>query len=230
MTITGLIDFLCRSSTVRRAQPQPGMPSPGPDAATAARTIANFVLIALFVELAFDSAQHFVYAATLSSSGMLIVNGLILGLFLCRREARTETTSPALWLLGYGGTMLPLLMRPSLPPGRGMTGAIVELAGLAMLTAALLSLRRSFAIVPANHGVREGGLYRFVRHPVYLAELTLLLGVLIANPTPRNTLLWLIECGLQFARALAEERHLAADPRYLAYCGRVRYRFIPALL
>jgi protein-S-isoprenylcysteine O-methyltransferase Ste14 len=228
MGITRLIDFLCRSRTGRRAQP--GTPLPSPDTATALRTIANFILIALFVQLAFDSVQHFMDAATLSSSGMLVVNGLILGLFLSRREAKTETTSAALWLLGYAGTMLPLLMRPSEPPGRGLAGTIVELAGLAMLTAALLSLRRSFAIVPANHGVREGGFYRLVRHPVYISELTLLLGVLIANPTRRNALLWLIECGLQFARAVAEERLLAADPRYLAYCGRVRYRFIPAIL
>jgi len=228
MAITGLIDFLCRSSTGRR--PQPDNPAPAPDVATALRTIANFLLIALFAQLAFDSVQHFMYAVTLSSSGMLIVNGLILGLFLSRREAKTETASPALWLLGYAGTMLPLLMRPSAPPGRGLAGAIVELAGLAMLAAALLSLRRSFAIVPANHGLREGGFYRLVRHPVYLSELTLLLGVLIANPTPRNGLLWLIECGLQFSRALAEERHLAADPSYLAYCARVRCRFIPVLL
>jgi protein-S-isoprenylcysteine O-methyltransferase Ste14 len=161
---------------------------------------------------------------------MLIVNGLILGLFLGRRHAKTETTSPALWLLAYAGTMLTLLMRPSMPPGRSMVGAVVELAGLAMLAAALLSLRRSFAIVPANHGVREGGFYRLVLHPVYLSEMTLLLGVLIANPTSRNTTIWLIECGLQFVRALSEERHLAADPAYLAYCARVRYRFIPALL
>lgn len=228
MAINELIRFLCRSNTARHAQP--GASAQSPDIATALRTIANFVLIALFVDLAFDSAEHFMYAATLSSSGMLIVSGLILGLFLGRREAKTETTSVALWLLGYVGTMLPLLMRPSIPPGRSMAGAIVGLAGMALLAAALLSLRRSFAIVPANHGVREGGLYRLVRHPVYLAEMTLLLGVLIANPTPRNTLLWLIECGLQFARALAEERHLAADPRYLEYCQRVRYRFIPVIL
>lgn len=228
MAITGLIDFLCRSSTVRR--PQSDTPSPGPDAATAVRTIANFVLIALFVELAVDSVEHFAYAATLSSTGMLVVNGLILGLFLCRREAKTETTSPALWLLAYTGTMLTLLMRPSMPPGRSVVGATIELAGLAMLTVALLSLRRSFAIVPANHGVRAGGFYRLVRHPVYLSEMTLLLGVIIANPTPRNITIWLVEWGLQIARALAEERHLAADPSYLAYCRRVRYRFIPAVL
>src|SRR6185312_1582555 len=132
MSISLLIDFLCRSGTTRRAQS--GAHSPSPDTATALRTIANFLLIALFVQLAFDSIQHFMYAATLSSSGMLAVNGLILGLFLCRREAKSETTSAALWLLGYTGTMLPLLMRPSEPPGRGMAGAIVELAGLAMLT------------------------------------------------------------------------------------------------
>lgn len=228
MAITGLIDFLCRSGTTRRSQP--GTPSLPPDTVTALRTIGNFLLIALFMQLTFDSGEHFVYAATLNSSGVLVVNGLILGLFLGRRYAKTETTSSTLWLLGYAGTMLPLLMRPSAPSGRGMAGALVELTGLAMLTVALLSLRRSFAIVPANHGVRDGGFYRLVRHPVYLSELTLLLGVLIANPTPRNTLLWLIECGLQFARALAEERHLAADPCYHAYCERVRWRFIPVIL
>jgi protein-S-isoprenylcysteine O-methyltransferase Ste14 len=228
MTITPLIRLLCRSNA-RQGQ-QLDAPAPPPDLATAARTIANFILIALFVQLAIDSLEHFAYAVTLSSSGMLIVNGLILGLFLGRREAKTETTSPALWLLAYAGTMLTLLMRPSMPPGRSIAGATVELAGLAMLAVALLSLRRSFAIVPANHGVREGGFYRLVRHPVYLSEMTLLLGVLIANPTRRNTTIWLIEWGLQFARALAEERHLAADPSYLAYCRRVRYRFIPVIL
>lgn len=228
MAIARLVNFLCRSSTARPTQPS--APLSSPDAATALRAIANFLLLALFVQLAFDSVQHFMDAATLSSSGMLVVNGLILGLFLSRCEAKTETTSAALWVLGYAGTMLPLLMRPSQPPGRGMAGAVVELAGLVMLTMALLSLQRSFAIVPANHGVRAGGFYRFVRHPVYLSELTLLLGVLIANPTPRNAAIWLIECGLQFARAVAEERHLAADPCYLAYCERVRYRFIPAIV
>ncbi|MDE2052970.1 MAG: hypothetical protein KGJ72_18345, partial [Gammaproteobacteria bacterium] len=73
MGISGLIDFLCRSSAGR---PQPGTASPSPDAATALRTIANFILIALFVQLAFDSVEHFIYAATLSSTGMLLVNGL----------------------------------------------------------------------------------------------------------------------------------------------------------
>lgn len=228
MTIAPFVYFLCRSYPGRGQQPDGRLPPP--DLATALRAIANFILIALFVELAIDAVEHFADGVTPSSSGILIVNGLILGLFLGRREAKTETTSPVLWLLAYAGTMLTLLMRPSVPPGRSMVGAAVELAGLAMLSLALLSLRRSFAVVPANHGVREGGFYRLVRHPVYLSEMTLLLGVVITDPTFRNTTIWLVECGLQFARALAEERHLAADPSYLAYCRRVRYRFIPVIL
>ena len=202
-----------------------------PDFAAALRTIANFLVIALFAQFVFDSGQDFLYKATLNTGGMLMVNGLYFGLFISRREAKTETTSPALWALGYAGMIVPLQMRASPPhPGGAVAGALIELAGLAMLIAALLSLRRSFAVVPANRGVRDGGFYRLVRHPVYLSELTLLLGVLIANPTPRNTVLWLAECGLQIARALAEERHLLADPCYRAYCRRVRYRLIPAIL
>lgn len=97
MTIAPLVRFLCRSNAARGQQP--GAPAPPPGLATALRAIANFILIALFVQLAVDAVEHFADGMTLSSSGMLIVNGLLLGLFLSRREAKTETTSAALWLL-----------------------------------------------------------------------------------------------------------------------------------
>lgn len=230
MAIGGLIDALNRHSAKWPAQPPADTRSRSAEAAAALRTIANVLVIALLAELAFRNTERFLSAPTPNTAAMVIINGLFLGLFLWRRDAKTETTSPGLWLLGYAGTMLPLMMRASRHPGQGMAGFIVEFAGLAMLIIALLSLRRSFAVVPANRGVRDDGFYRLVRHPVYLSELTLLLGVVIANPTPWNTLLWLAECGLQFARAVAEERHLAADMRYRAYCERVRYRLIPSIL
>ena len=65
------------------------------------------------------------------------------------------------------------------------------------MIAALLSLQRSFGIVPANRGIREGGLYRIVRHPLYAAELLVFLGVVLVTPTPWNILIWTIECGVQ---------------------------------
>jgi protein-S-isoprenylcysteine O-methyltransferase Ste14 len=65
---------------------------------------------------------------------------------------------------------------------------------------------------------------------MYVSELTILLGLVVANFTTANVIIWTCECGLQFARALAEENFLAADPKYRAYRERVRYRLLPGLL
>jgi protein-S-isoprenylcysteine O-methyltransferase Ste14 len=99
-----------------------------------------------------------------------------------------------------------------------------------MVAAGLLSLRRSFAVVPGNRGVRDGGLYRIVRHPIYISELMAVLGAVLVYPTIRNVLLWITLCGVQFARARAEEEFLSSDPVYRAYRARVRYRLIPGVL
>ena len=90
----------------------------------------------------------------------------------------------------------------------------------------MLSLRRSFGIVPAHRGIRTGGLYNVVRHPLYASELVWFLGFAIDNPSGWNIGLWLCDCVLQFSRACAEERFLSVDPIYSQYRTRVRYRLI----
>ena len=191
---------------------------------------ANILVLALFVLLAISSYRSFTSSGTLKSFGLLAVNALFVALFLARRPAKSESTSPWLWVLSIAGTTAPLLMRASGGDGFTAAGSFLQGAGLGMLAVALLSLRRSFAVVPANRGVRDGGLYRVVRHPVYISELVVCLGIVLSNPTLVNALIWLCECGVQFARACAEERLLGADPAYRAYRHQVRYRLIPGVL
>ncbi len=190
----------------------------------------NLCVLALFALLAVSSYRHFALSGNIRSFGVLVVNALFLGLFVARSPARSESTSPGAWLLGVAGTALPLLMRPGEVTSLTRAGEVLQIAGLIALAAALLSLRRSFAIVAANRGVRIGGLYRLVRHPLYVSELIVFLGVVLASPSIGNIVVWLCECGLQFARACVEERFLAADPAYVAYRERVRYRLIPGLV
>ena len=191
------------------------------------QTAMNVVIVALFTLLVMGSLHAYHASGSLQSFGVLAVNALFLALFLTRRPARAETTSAPLWLLGFAGSALPLLMRPAPAANQASLGVVVELCGLLMLAAALLSLRRSFAVVPGNRGIRSGGMYRHVRHPVYLSELTVFLGLAMANPTALNAAILGCECVLQLARARAEERFLAADPAYTLYCARVRHRLIP---
>jgi protein-S-isoprenylcysteine O-methyltransferase Ste14 len=190
----------------------------------------NIVVLLLFALCAYVSYQHFLTSRSIQSFGILAVNALFLGLFLARRPAAQESPSLSLWLLGVAGTALPLLLRPSEVPGFVRVGSVIQVTGMILIAAGLLSLRRSFAVVPANRGVRVGGLYRIVRHPIYISELVAVLGAVLVSPTALNWLLWLCECGLQVARARAEENLLASDPAYCLYRERVRYRLIPGVI
>lgn len=191
------------------------------------RSATNLLVIVLFAFLALSTYRRFLASGTLKGFGLLTVNTLVLVLFLTRRRAKSETTSPKLWALALLGTALPLLLRATAEGDGVAIGSTIQLIGLAMVTASLLSLRRSFAIVPGNRRIQDGGLYRFVRHPIYVSELTVLFGVVIASPTLLNAVIWISLCMVQLARARAEERFLCADPLYGAYCARVRYRLIP---
>jgi protein-S-isoprenylcysteine O-methyltransferase Ste14 len=210
--------------------PSAAVVSPGRTVPAYARLATNALFLLLFALLAASSWQHFMRTGTLRSLGVLAVNTLFLVLFVLRRPAKDEASSPFVWALSLIGSALPLLMRPSEGAGFSLAGEALQVSGLAVLALALLSLRTSFAIVPANRGIRQGGLYGFVRHPIYLAELTVLLGVVLANPTAANIFLWLCECPLQCARVVAEERLLTRDPIYRAYRQRVRYRLIPGII
>lgn len=190
----------------------------------------NMFVILLFALQAIASWRYFVSSGTAHGFGLVVVNTLFVTLFLCRRPAKVESVSVGLWMLGIAGTVLPLLMRPSDGSILAQTGDILQMVGFALLATALLSLRRSFGIVAANRGVRSGGLYRLVRHPVYFSELTLLLGFVLASPTRTNILIWICECLLQYARACAEEQLLCSDPTYRAYRTQVRYRLVPGLI
>jgi protein-S-isoprenylcysteine O-methyltransferase Ste14 len=135
-----------------------------------------------------------------------------------------------LWLLAFAGTCVTLLLRPMVPPIPSSAGNIVQLIGIAAIVASMLSLRRSYGIVPAHRGIRTGGLYNFVRHPLYASELVWFLGFAIDNPSGWNIGLWLCDCALQFGRACAEERFLSVDPVYSQYRARVKYRLLPLVI
>lgn len=199
------------------------------------QALLNLLVLMLFALLAVSSYERFTNTHTVRCLGLLVVNTLFVTLFLSRRPAKSESDSPLLWVLGIAGTAVPLLMRPeeftsSDDLSLSYIGQSVQLIALFLVASSLLSLRRSFSVVAANRGVRSGGLYRVVRHPVYFSELLLLLGVTLANPSATNAALWLLECALQYMRACTEEQFLAADPVYRSYRRRVRYRLIPGLI
>jgi protein-S-isoprenylcysteine O-methyltransferase Ste14 len=203
---------------------------PASQAVRISQAALNILVVLLFLLSLYASYQHFLNSRSIQSFGILAVSSLFLGLFLARRRAVAESPSLPLWLLAVAGTALPLLLRPSDAPGLVRPGTVMQLVGIVMVAAGLLSLRRSFAVVPGNRGVRDGGLYRIVRHPIYISELVAVVGTVLVYPSTANWVLWIALCGVQFARARAEEEFLSSDPLYRAYRERVRYRLIPGVL
>lgn len=197
------------------------------------RWAANLLLAGFWIYLASRLLPMVARGEGGASAAMLLaVNTLIALLFLARREEKRLTGL----VKDRAVTLLSVLLSFSLLPA---PGASLLPAGAASLLLALclgavflayLSLGRSFGLVPADRGVKTGGLYRWVRHPLYGAEMAFFACFLLANFTARNAA---VAAGLFVSlhlRALAEERLLGREEAYRAYSERVRSRYIPLLV
>ena len=170
---------------------------------------------------------------TINAQAMLLVISEALGvvLILTRRRASALSSHPLDWALGFAGVSLPLLAVPAaastLVPAQ--VSVALMLAGMLIQISAKLALWRSFGIVAANRGVKTGGPYRIVRHPMYAGYTLTHIGFLIGFPSLQNAMLYLTALAIEIARALREEAILNRDPAYRAYATRVRYRLLPAV-
>lgn len=155
---------------------------------------------------------------------------VLVGLFVVRRRAVVTSQRPLDWLAGGLGTFLPLLLLAT-PERSGLdpAGRVLQSLGLGLALLSLVALGRSIGVVAADRGLKTGGLYRVVRHPAYAAYLLTYTGFTLTYPSAWNVLVTAASAGLMVARALAEERCLAANPGYCAYRRRVPWRFAPYL-
>lgn len=151
--------------------------------------------------------------------------------YLVRRPARLVSRRPDDWLLAFGGTFAGVLFRPQgAHPGWGVqSGLVLQLIGVAIVVASLLTLGRSFGFAAADRGVVTRGTFRVVRHPMYTSYLFLQSGYLLQSLSVRNAVILLLGSLCNAGRALAEERLLAANSEYRVYRTRVRWRLIPGL-
>lgn len=160
---------------------------------------------------------------------LLLSEGLVVVLLLIRRPTDRISTRGLDWALAAGGTFVVLLVDQGGAPLHGPLGAVLMLLGLAIHVGAKLSLFRSFGIVAANRGVKVGGLYRIVRHPMYAGYMLTHVGFLLVAPSLWNLAVYAVAWAFLVARIYAEEKVLSEDPAYQAFKGRVRFRLVPGL-
>jgi protein-S-isoprenylcysteine O-methyltransferase Ste14 len=83
--------------------------------------------------------------------------------------------------------------------------------------------------MPATRGTVQSGAYRWVRHPIYLAELGMVTACVVAAQRSIAWLAWSATVALVSLRIVIEEKLLQNRDDYHAYCARVRWRLLPGV-
>ncbi len=160
---------------------------------------------------------------------LLISETTVMVFVLLRRPTEAISIRPFDWFLATAATGLPMLISPdsSSLPGLALLGVVLVFGGNLFQFWAKLSLRRSFGVAPANRGIKIGGPYRFVRHPMYAGYLFAHIGILLLLPSLLNLVIYTLSWWAQIYRLRAEERLLLEDPAYQAFAEKVRWRLLP---
>ena len=192
---------------------------------------ARVTIVALFTLMAVRIGADFLATGRLTGLLLLASETLVVVFTVCRRAPSIVDRSLRARVLTTLSMIGPPLVRPA------TVGALVpdlvtvalSAVGLLVVIAGKVSLGRSFGLMPANRGIVSTGLYRLVRHPIYMGYLITHIGFLVAHPTIWNAMTLIGADLALLVRAKCEEETLTQDPAYRAYKTRVRWRVLPGV-
>jgi protein-S-isoprenylcysteine O-methyltransferase Ste14 len=126
------------------------------------------------------------------------------------------------------------MLGPDWPPAASRwlaaAGGLAALCGIGLLVGGGAGLGRQLTPFPkpvAEGALRQGGIYRLVRHPMYGGALLVVLGGALASSPLALLPLGLAAAFLDAKRRREEAWLLERHPGYAEYRRRVRRRFIP---
>jgi protein-S-isoprenylcysteine O-methyltransferase Ste14 len=190
----------------------------------------TFVICA-FTHFAIRTHDHFLKDHDLRFILLLLSEILPIAFVIVRPIAQEISRRPSDWIVALVGSSLPLLI--SLAPFNALVpGALcysLVIIGLLLQISAKVFLGLSFGVVAANRGVKVGGPYAFIRHPMYAGYTLSHIGISLAMPSLLNASLYLFCFGLQIVRMSREEAVLMRDEKYKEFAQTVRYRLLPGV-
>jgi protein-S-isoprenylcysteine O-methyltransferase Ste14 len=191
---------------------------------------ARAAIVVLFSMMTLRFAADYLATGRMTGLMLVVSEMLVVLMTVMRRPAAAVDRSLRARVLTAFSMMGPPLVRPAtafIAPE--LLTMALSAAGLAVVIGGKLSLGRSFGLMPANRGIVSTGLYRIVRHPIYMGYLVTHAAFIAANPSPWNIALLVASDTALLARAVCEEGTLAQDPAYRDYQQQVRWRVCPGL-
>src|SRR5258705_9988317 len=163
--------------------------------------------------------------------GSFVLMFLLIYLLITRRtpEFRSHGLLPRLVAFcgTFLGTGIPRLGAAELTLPVQALATILIIAGTIGSLVAVSRLGASFSVMPEARKLVTRGPYAVIRHPLYLAEMIGVLGMVLQFRQPWATFLGAAVFGLQYWRSVFEERVLTqAYPDYTTYRART-WRFLP---
>ena len=197
-----------------------------------AEALARVVIAGVFLAFAIRIGANFLETGRITGLLLLASELLVVVLTLARRAAVCVDRTWLVRVVAAVSLVGPPLLRPTAEAGVASEIYSVALSacGLIIVITGKLSLGRSFGLLPANRGVVCSGIYRVVRHPIYLGYVMTHLAFLAANTTVGNALVVLAVDGALIVRTVYEERVLVRDPAYAGYRRRVKWRILPGVV
>jgi protein-S-isoprenylcysteine O-methyltransferase Ste14 len=186
----------------------------------------NVSLATVYLAFAYNHVVAFWSHARASLLLLVVFETFFAVFLLIRREPSYVSLSAAAWMSTTIGTFTPLLLRPTAAEDLWQ-GQIVQMAGLVLGLAGLASLNRSVGLLPADRGICCGGVFRWIRHPLYSSYLVMHLGYVTTHLSMWNIGVVLLTLGAQVVRLRGEEKLLSRNPAYVEYMARTRWRLVP---
>ena len=164
---------------------------------------------------------------------LVIFLALLMVLLLFRRRPvrKYEAWIPKLTALGGMVFTYFILLTPRAESHPAWDGAstFLMLLGCTLAIVAVIDLGRSLSVMPEARKLVIEGLYRTVRHPLYLAEEIAVIGLYLQFRSWQATLILVVHFFLQLRRMHWEEGILASEfPEYGVYKSRT-WRLIPGI-
>ena len=189
-----------------------------------------FLLLALGVAIKVGSSVGDPWPSLLSSFCLAVFYVLLALLIITRPPAKAHANGLLPRIAAFVGTYMPWTIAffgetdKALP---NLASTACVLTGMVMMLVTIRHLGRSFSLVPQARNVVQTGPYRWIKHPLYLAEEIALLGVVLRSLTPLTVILLVLHIGVQICRIHYEEDLLRRNcPEYSSYEAS-RWRVIP---